>query len=67
MHFSEADTRHKFIDSQLERDWWQKKQIICEFDFTDGRKLPGNKRWERKKADYILSYKWDFGYGETLK
>lgn len=58
MHFSEADTRHKFIDSQLERDWWQKKQIICEFDFTDGRKLPGNKRWERKKADYILSYKW---------
>ena len=58
MHFSEADTRHKFIDSQLERDWWQKNQIICEFDFTDGRKLPGNKRWERKKADYILSYKW---------
>ncbi|RKW21873.1 DEAD/DEAH box helicase, partial [Candidatus Gracilibacteria bacterium] len=57
MHFSEADTRHKFIDSQLERDGWQKKQIICEFDFTDGRKLPGNKRGERKKADYILSYK----------
>ncbi|MBB1564849.1 DEAD/DEAH box helicase family protein [Candidatus Gracilibacteria bacterium] len=57
MHFSEADTRHKFIDSQLERDGWQKNQIICEFDFTDGRKLPGNKRGERKKADYILSYK----------
>ena len=58
MHLSESDTRAKFIDPQLKNDWWNEKQIIREYEFTDWRKLPGNKREQRKKADYILTYKW---------
>lgn len=58
MHLSESDTRAKFIDPQLKNDWWNEKQIIREYEFTDWRKLLWNARWKRKFADYILSYKW---------
>ena len=57
MHLSESDTRAKFIDPQLKNDWWNEKQIIREYEFTDWRKLLWNARWKRKFADYILSYK----------
>lgn len=58
MYFSESDTRAKFIDEQLKKSFWEEKNIIREYTFTDGRKLPWNKRWNRKSADYILSHKW---------
>lgn len=58
MSFSESDTRAKFIDEQIKASLWKESNIIREYTFTDGRKLPGNKRGKRKSADYILSYRW---------
>lgn len=58
MHLSEFDTRAKFIDEQIKKSLWNESNILREYTFTDGRKLLGNKRWKRKSADYILSYKW---------
>lgn len=58
MHFSESDTRAKFIDEKLKKSFWGENNIIREYTFTDRRKLLGNKRWKRKSADYILYYKW---------
>ena len=58
MHFSESDTRSKFIDEKLKNDGWQENFIIREYYFTDWRKLLWNARGKRKFADYILSYKW---------
>ena len=58
MHFSESDTRSKFIDQKLKNDGWQENSIIREYYFTDWRKLLWNARWKRKFVDYILSYKW---------
>lgn len=56
--YSESDTRAKFIDPILKSQWWQESQIIRERYFTDGRKLPGNKRGKQCFVDYLLK---DFG------
>lgn len=58
MSYSESDTRSKFIDPMLINSWRAEEYIIREHYFTDGRKLVGNKRWERCFADYILKYNW---------
>lgn len=52
----EADTRANLIDPKLKNCGWEKENIIREFFFTAGRKLIGNKRGERLRADYILLY-----------
>ncbi len=56
--YSESDTRSKFIDPQLFAQWWEESQIVRERYFTDGRKLPGNKRGKQCFVDYLLK---DFG------
>lgn len=56
--YSESDTRSKFIDPQLFAQGWEESQIIRERYFTDGRKLPGNKRGKQCFVDYLLK---DFG------
>jgi len=58
MSYSESDTRAKFIDVQLKNSNWEENCIIREYYFTDWRKSLWNKRWARKFADYILTYKW---------
>lgn len=58
MVYSESDTRAKFIDPKLFEQWWNEQQIIREYYFTDGRKLPGNKRWPRLFVDYLLKDYW---------
>lgn len=58
MHYSESDTRAKFIDPSLKQSSWDERNIIREHYFTDGRKTLWGKRWKRKFADYILAYKW---------
>ncbi|MCV3371649.1 DEAD/DEAH box helicase family protein [Campylobacter lari] len=55
-HFSEDDTRVKFIDVKLHASSWSEENIIRNYYFTDGRKLIGNKRGERKFADYLLKF-----------
>lgn len=57
MHYSEHDTRAKFIDPQLKSADWEENYIVREYYFTDGRKLSGNKRGERLFVDYLLRYK----------
>ncbi|EAJ4476864.1 DEAD/DEAH box helicase [Campylobacter coli] len=54
--YSEDDTRVKFIDAKLYDSSWNEENIIRNYYFTDGRKLIGNKRAERKFADYLLRY-----------
>lgn len=54
MHYSEADTRSKFIDPQLFASAWEEKHIIREWYFTDGRKIGGGKRGKQCFADYVL-------------
>ena len=54
MHYSESDTRAKFIDPQLQSAGWTEEHITREWYFTDGRKLPGNKRGKQCYADYLL-------------
>ena len=56
--YSESDTRSKFIDPKLMESSWSESHIIREHYFTDGRKWLSGKRWKRKFADYILTYKW---------
>ncbi|MDA3966736.1 EcoAI/FtnUII family type I restriction enzme subunit R [Helicobacter sp. WB40] len=56
MLLSEADTRVKFIDTKLKESHWNEDCIKREYYFTDGRKLPGNKRGVKKFADYLLSF-----------
>jgi len=51
---SEADTRANFIDPALTDAGWKSGQIIREYYFTDGRKLPGNQRGSRCFVDYLL-------------
>jgi type I restriction enzyme R subunit len=58
MQYSESDTRSKFIDPALYEQWRQESQIIRERYFTDGRKLPWNKRAKQCFVDYLLK---DFG------
>lgn len=58
MFYSEADTRSKFIDPQLYAQWRQEHHIVREWSFTDGRKLPGNKRGKQCYVDYLLK---DYG------
>jgi type I restriction enzyme, R subunit len=58
MHYSESDTRAKFIDPQLYAQGRQEHQITREWSFTDGRKLPGNKRGKQCFVDYLLK---DYG------
>ncbi len=56
MHLSEADTRAKFIDPEIQKYGWE-EYVIREHYFTDGRKLIGGKRGERLFVDYLLKYK----------
>ena len=61
MSYSEADTKAKLITPQLKKSGWTEFHITREhgfkYFFTDGRKLPGNKRGKRYSVDYLLSYK----------
>lgn len=51
----ESDTRANLIDPALQAAGWKGIAFVTrEFNFTDGRKLLGNKRGARLKADYIL-------------
>ncbi|MCD4856129.1 EcoAI/FtnUII family type I restriction enzme subunit R [Campylobacter coli] len=54
--YSEDDTRVKLIDTKLYASSWKEENIIRNYYFTDGRKLIGNKRAERKFADYLLKF-----------
>ncbi|AJC91919.1 type I restriction/modification system, R subunit [Campylobacter subantarcticus LMG 24377] len=54
--FSEDDTRVKLIDVKLHASSWSEENIIRNYYFTDRRKLIGNKRGERKFADYLLKF-----------
>ncbi len=54
MHYSESDTRSKFIDPQLFHAGWEEKHIIRERYFTDGRKIWWGKRGKQCYADYLL-------------
>ena len=56
MHISEADTRAKFIDPEIQRAGWE-QYVEREHYFTDGRKLVGGKRGKRLFVDYLLKYK----------
>ncbi len=58
MPYSESDTRAKYIDPQLKNSNWEEISIIREYYFTDWRKALWWKRWKRKFADYILTFKW---------
>lgn len=58
MSFSESDTRAKYIDPELKNSNWEEISIIREYFFTDWRKALWWKRWKRKYADYILTFKW---------
>ena len=61
MSYSEADTKAKLITPQLKKSGWTEFHITREhgfkYFFTDGRKLPANKRGKRYLVDYLLSYK----------
>ncbi|EAC1793070.1 DEAD/DEAH box helicase [Campylobacter coli] len=54
--YSEDDTRVKFIDAKLYDSSWNEENIKRNYYFTDGRKLLGGKRAQRKFADYLLRY-----------
>lgn len=57
---SEEDIKVRYITPAVERAGWDKKQILYECPFTDGRLIPrGNTatRGIRKSADYLLFYK----------
>jgi len=54
MTYNESDTRAKLIDPKLHEAGWDEQYISREYYFTDGRKLPGNKRGKPLKADYLL-------------
>lgn len=54
--YSEDDTRVKLIDTKLYANSWSEENITRNYYFTDGRKLIGNKRAERKFADYLLKF-----------
>lgn len=56
MNISEADTRAKFIDPEIQKSGWE-DFVIREHYFTDGRKLLGGKRGKRLFVDYLLKYK----------
>lgn len=56
MKWTESDTRANFIDPALEKSGWTMKNIYREHNYTDGRKLVGNKRGKQKKVDYLLHY-----------
>ena len=56
MNISEADTRAKFIDPEIQKFGWE-DFVIREHYFTDGRKLLGGKRGKRLFVDYLLKYK----------
>ena len=51
MSYSEADTKAKLITPQLKKPGWTEFHITREhgfkYFFTDGRKLPANKRGKR--------------------
>jgi len=52
---NEADTRANLIDPLLQAAGWQGIALVQrEYEFTDGRKLIGNKRGQRLKADFLL-------------
>lgn len=58
---TESDTRAKLITPALISSGWSEFEIEREhgftYYFTDGKKLVGNKRGQRYKVDYLLSYK----------
>jgi type I restriction enzyme R subunit len=57
MSYNESDTRAKLIDPALHAAGWNEDNILREYFFTDGRKLPGNKRATPQMADYLLRYR----------
>lgn len=57
MAFSEEDTRANYIDPLLQNCGWKMENISRQYYFTDGRKLPGNRRGKRKFADYLLKHR----------
>ncbi|RTL01873.1 MAG: DEAD/DEAH box helicase [Proteobacteria bacterium] len=61
MAYSEADTKEKLITPKLKESGWSEFHLTREhgfkYFFTDGRKLPANKRGKRYSVDYLLSYK----------
>jgi len=60
---SEADTRVKIIDPQLQESGWKEEDIKREFYLKKGKIIiEGNeaRRGERKFADYLLFYKQSF-------
>jgi type I restriction enzyme R subunit len=54
---NEEDTRANYIDPMLQRCDWKPEHIIRGYYFTDGRRLLGGKRGERKYADYLLKHR----------
>lgn len=57
---SEEDIKFKYITPAIEKAGWSKDQISLEKAFTDGRVNVINNyvsRGQKKRADYILSYK----------
>ena len=58
MWYSESDTRAKLIDPALHEQGRSESQIEREYSFTDGRILPGGKRWTPKYVDYLLKDYW---------
>ena len=58
MSYSESDTRSKYIDPKLKESFWEEINIIREHSFTDWRIWLWWKRWKKKYADYVLTYKW---------
>lgn len=61
VELSEEDVRAKYIDPSLKSAGWkEREQIRREVCFTDGKVIVRKgktRRGERKKADYILSYR----------
>lgn len=55
MVYSEADNKAKLITPKLKESGWIEANLVREhgfkYYFTDGRKLPGNKRGKRYAVD----------------
>lgn len=57
---NEEDIKYRFITPAIEKAGWDKNQIRLEYAFTDGGVIVRKNlvtRGDRKRADYLLSYK----------
>lgn len=59
---NEEETRAELIDPVLKEARWgneitPESRIRREYEFTDGKLVGGGQRGERKKADYLLTYR----------